>query len=214
MSNLRSMIPALCATCSLSTGAFAQSRPNLIFILTDDQGVDAIQWPVEPVDADMVTPTLYALASQGVSFSNCRVNPNCSPTRGCLMTGRSALDTGVCGVLGRHVGDNNGTDVRIAGAKAKNTLYERGIHVPLFVMGEGVPGDPQGPIIDDRPVTHVDMFETICDIVDCGPLAASVASLRTTGRRFVLIGPGAPPRRSRTIASCAANCPCRSSLGP
>lgn len=47
-------------------------------------------------------PNLFAMAQQGVSFTRCRVNPNCSPTRAALMTGRSALDTGVVGVIGRY----------------------------------------------------------------------------------------------------------------
>lgn len=104
---LRGMtLAALAVNCSLTASALAQNRPNLIFILTDDQGVDAIQWPLNTGHPSVQTPTMNALAAQGVSFANCRVNPNCSPTRACLMTGRYAIDTGVCGVLGRYIGEN------------------------------------------------------------------------------------------------------------
>lgn len=97
------MLAALAVNCSLTLSAIAQDKPNLIFILTDDQGLDAIQWPPDTRGSEWVrTPTLNALAVQGVSFTNFRVNPNCSPTRAALMTGRSACDTGVNGVLSRY----------------------------------------------------------------------------------------------------------------
>lgn len=85
--------------CASST--LAQSRPNLIFIITDDQGIDAIEGPHWPGAPNISTPTLRRMAEQGVSFTNCRMNPNCSPTRAALMTGRSALQCGVPGVVGR-----------------------------------------------------------------------------------------------------------------
>lgn len=96
------MLAALALNCSFAVSAFAQDGPNLIFILTDDQGVESIDGPYWSNAMGCTTPTLAALARQGVSFTNCRVNPNCSPTRACLMTGRSALDTGVNGVLTRY----------------------------------------------------------------------------------------------------------------
>ncbi len=88
---------SMCASVALAQ----QNRPNLIFILTDDQGVDAIQGPHWQSNSNIATPTLNRLAEQGVSFTNCRMNPNCSPTRAALMTGRSALTAGVPGVIGR-----------------------------------------------------------------------------------------------------------------
>lgn len=86
--------------------ALGQTQPNLVFILADDFGVESIAGPYWGNEMGCITPTLDALAQQGVSFTNCRVNPNCSPTRACLMTGRYALDTGVNGVLGRYAGTN------------------------------------------------------------------------------------------------------------
>ncbi|MCL4197221.1 MAG: sulfatase-like hydrolase/transferase [Phycisphaerales bacterium] len=99
------MLAALALNCSFVVSALAQDGPNLIFILTDDQGVESIDGPYWSNAMGCTTPTLAALARQGVSFTNCRVNPNCSPTRACLMTGRSALDTGVNGVLTRYASD-------------------------------------------------------------------------------------------------------------
>ncbi len=82
-----------------ATGAFGQNLPNIIFIVTDDQGVDAIQGANWPNDILCHTPVIAALASQGRVFENTRVNPLCSPSRATLMTGRSALRTGVTNVI-------------------------------------------------------------------------------------------------------------------
>ena len=100
------VVAALSLSCLFGSTALAQDGPNLIFILTDDQGVESIEGPYWSNEMGCFTPTLSALAAQGVSFTNCRVNPNCSPTRACLMTGRLACETGVNGVLGRYVGDD------------------------------------------------------------------------------------------------------------
>ena len=89
---------------ALASSAAAQTQPNLIFILTDDMGTESIEGTYWGNEMGCIAPTLAALADQGVSFTSCRVNPNCSPTRAALMTGRSALDTGVNGVLGRYAG--------------------------------------------------------------------------------------------------------------
>lgn len=78
-----------------ATGVRAQSPPNLIFILSDDQGIDAVQGADWPNQLNCHTPQLANLAQQGCSFTTVRVNPLCSPTRACLMTGRSANETGI-----------------------------------------------------------------------------------------------------------------------
>jgi len=74
---------------------FGQEQPNIIFILTDDQGIDAVQGANWPNDLQCYTPVIATLSSRGRVFGNTRVNPVCSPSRATLMTGRSALRTGV-----------------------------------------------------------------------------------------------------------------------
>ncbi len=100
----RSLISAAACGCIALPALAQQEPPNLIFILTDDMGLEAIQWPGDEGNRHprIFTTNLNAMAQQGVSFRRCRVNPNCSPTRACLMTGRSALDNGVVGVIGRY----------------------------------------------------------------------------------------------------------------
>ncbi len=80
-----------------------RSRPNLVFIVTDDQGIDAIQGKAWPNDLNCITPNLDRLSSQGRIFGHARSNPLCSPTRACLMTGRAALQTGVVTALGPNL---------------------------------------------------------------------------------------------------------------
>lgn len=59
------------------------SRPNLLFLITDQQRADTI----EPQTACQ-TPNLDRLAAGGTRFSRCyTVNPICSPVRASLMTG-------------------------------------------------------------------------------------------------------------------------------
>ncbi|MBL1216167.1 MAG: hypothetical protein D8M59_01580 [Planctomycetes bacterium] len=89
--------------CALAGSARAD-LPNLVFILSDDQGIDAIEGANWPNDLNCRTPNLAKLATEGRVFSNCRANPFCSPTRAGLMTGRSALRTGVIGNVRRKDG--------------------------------------------------------------------------------------------------------------
>ena len=70
-------------------------RPNVILIMTDDQGIGDFSIMGNPV---LQTPNLDKLATGGVRMTHFYVSPVCTPTRACLMTGRynyrtRALDT-------------------------------------------------------------------------------------------------------------------------
>ncbi len=85
------------AWCCLSTLAIpydsvAGKRPNILFILTDDQGYGDISAHGNPV---LKTPNLDKLRSEGVRFTDFHVSPTCSPTRSALMTGRHEFKNGV-----------------------------------------------------------------------------------------------------------------------
>ena len=61
------------------------SRPNLIFIITDQQRFDTI---AAHGYSQVNTPNLDRLAREGVSFTNCHVTaPSCAPSRASLFTG-------------------------------------------------------------------------------------------------------------------------------
>ena len=70
-----------------------ESRPNIIFILTDQQRFDTIRSLGFPY---METPNLDRLVNEGVTFSNCFVTaPSCAPARASLFTGHYPHTTGV-----------------------------------------------------------------------------------------------------------------------
>ena len=62
-----------------------KKRPNLLFILTDDQGAWAMHCAG---NTDLHTPNLDRLAAQGTRFENffC-ASPVCSPARASILTG-------------------------------------------------------------------------------------------------------------------------------
>jgi len=67
------------------------SRPNIVFILADDLGYTDIA----PYGSEVNTPTLSALAEQGVRFTNYHTAANCAPARAMLLTG---VDNHLAGV--------------------------------------------------------------------------------------------------------------------
>lgn len=77
----------------LSGGALAApAKPNIILIITDDQGYPPIGRHGHPW---IKTPHLDALHDRSARFTRFLVSPTCSPTRAALMTGRHSLKNGV-----------------------------------------------------------------------------------------------------------------------
>ncbi len=71
--------------------ADAPAKPNIIFILADDLGLDGVG--CYGSDAHK-TPQIDKLAASGTRFETCYATPLCGPTRCVLMTGRYAFRTG------------------------------------------------------------------------------------------------------------------------
>jgi arylsulfatase A-like enzyme len=135
-------------------------RPNVIVIMTDDQGYGDFGVTGNPV---IRTPHIDAMAKRSARMSNFYVSPVCSPTRACLMTGRynyrtRCIDTYVgrsmmepqettiaealkeagyaTGIFGKwHLGDNY--PMRPMDQGFEQVLVHRG-------GGIGQPGDPVG----------------------------------------------------------------------
>jgi arylsulfatase len=68
------------------------ARPNVVFILTDDQGYGDLSCHGNPI---LKTPNIDRLHAEGVRFRDFHVSPTCSPTRAALMTGRHEFKNGV-----------------------------------------------------------------------------------------------------------------------
>lgn len=80
---------------TLNVIAFAQKQPNVVLILTDDQGwgdlsLHGNRW--------LETPHLDRLARSGKEFTHCYASPLCAPSRASILTGRYHLNTGVLSV--------------------------------------------------------------------------------------------------------------------
>jgi len=60
------------------------SRPNVLVILTDDQGFGDCSFYGNPV---LQTPHMDAIAREGISFDQFHVTPMCAPTRGAFFSG-------------------------------------------------------------------------------------------------------------------------------
>lgn len=73
----------------------APKRPNVVLIMTDDQGYGDLGWAGNPI---VQTPNIDRLATHSAILKSFYVSPVCTPTRASLMTGRynyrtRAIDT-------------------------------------------------------------------------------------------------------------------------
>ena len=86
---------ALAALAAALTYSAAARAPNVIVVMTDDQGYGDLSAHGNPV---LKTPALDQLHNESVRFTDFHVAPMCTPTRGQLMTGRDALANGAMNV--------------------------------------------------------------------------------------------------------------------
>ena len=94
-------------------------RPNVILVMTDDQGYGDFSCHGNPV---VNTPFIDNLYNESIRFTDFHVAPMCAPTRGQLMTGRDALCNGAYNVF--------------AGKSFPRSSYKQ----PRIRKGNGIPG--------------------------------------------------------------------------
>jgi arylsulfatase len=82
----------LTLVCNVAPAAESAQRPNIILVMTDDQGYGDLSFHGNPI---LKTPNLDSFARQSVRFTDFHVSPTCAPTRASLMTGRHEFRSGV-----------------------------------------------------------------------------------------------------------------------
>jgi arylsulfatase A-like enzyme len=147
---------AVAATRAAAVPESPAERPNVILVLTDDQGYGDLSCHGNPV---LKTPYLDKLHRESIRLTDFHVAPMCAPTRGELLTGRDALRNGahcVCsgrtflrqgiptmaeifaqsgyrtGIFGKwHLGDNY-----------PHRPQDRGFQEALYHLGWGITSTP------------------------------------------------------------------------
>lgn len=139
MNTLRALLATVLGMAALVTLLHGQdaSPPNVILILTDDQGYGDVGVYGNPV---LETPTMDRLAAEGLQLTDFHVDPHCAPTRAALMTGRYSTRTGVWHTVGpRHLLARD--EVTMAEVFAANG-YRTGM-VSKWHLGDVYPFRPQ-----------------------------------------------------------------------
>lgn len=127
---------------SCSKSQLDNSLPNIVIILTDDQGWGDIGSHGNP---SIDTPNLDELAEAGTRFDRFFVSPVCAPTRASLLTGRDHLRTGTQWVT--YGLENMRAEEITFGEVFKEAGYETGLF-GKWHNGSHYPMDPNGQGFD------------------------------------------------------------------
>jgi arylsulfatase A len=83
-------------SCVVSAAEITGTKPNVVFILADDLGVECLS---AYGGTSHKTPNIDRLAKEGMRFTKSFSHPFCSPSRGSLLTGRYPFQNGLKVVL-------------------------------------------------------------------------------------------------------------------
>ena len=103
MMSLRSFpVLLLCSLC-ICISAFAQSdRPNILLIVSDDQGYNDLGL----INSEIITPNLDRLAREGTRLTSFYVAwPACTPSRGAFLSGRYPQRNGIYDMIRNEAPD-------------------------------------------------------------------------------------------------------------
>lgn len=90
--NMRALCLLVLAVALLAPQALLAKAPNIVLVITDDQGYGDLSCHGNPV---LKTPHLDALHAESVRLTDYHVAPTCAPTRSALITGHWTNRTGV-----------------------------------------------------------------------------------------------------------------------
>ncbi|HVX14351.1 MAG TPA: arylsulfatase [Pirellulales bacterium] len=86
------LLAVLVGPASVACAGIAESRPNIVLIVSDDQGYGDLGRHGNPL---IRTPNLDRMYDESIRFADFHVSPTCAPTRASLMTGRHEFKNGV-----------------------------------------------------------------------------------------------------------------------
>ena len=121
----------------------ANDEPNVLLIITDDQGYGDFSIHGNP---HLQTPHIDKLAETGVRFDRFYVNSFCAPTRAALLTGRWPLRTGCHGVTHNREAMS---PAEVTIAEALHPAGYRSACIGKWHNGEQYPFTPQGQGFDE-----------------------------------------------------------------
>src|SRR5579862_1213744 len=130
----------LASTLAPAAVGASDRRPNVVFVLSDDQGYGDLSLHGNPI---LKTSNLDRIAQEGAQFSDYHVNPVCSPTRSSLLTGRYYYRTGVVDTfLGRSMMYPDEVTIAeiLKGAGYRTGIFGKwhlGDHYPMRAMDQG-----------------------------------------------------------------------------
>ncbi|MFT5095160.1 MAG: arylsulfatase A-like enzyme [Porticoccaceae bacterium] len=143
----------------------AADKPNILFVLTDDQG----WWDLGlRGNKDIDTPVLDQFSREGVDFTRFYAAPVCAPTRAGLMTGRYCFRTGLYNT--RFGGDTLGINEVTIAQMLKQAGYRTGCF-GKWHLGKYAPYQPHNRGFDEflgHYHGHIDEYDYPDQIVHNG----------------------------------------------
>ncbi len=135
--------PSLAAAFAPRAERRTRSKPNVVLIMTDDQGYGDLSCHGNPI---LKTPNLDRLASQSVRLDDYHAAPYCVPSRASLLTGRYADRTGVHNMVAPDWIARG--DEFMMGTPFKNAGYATGMF-GKWHLGDNYPFGPECHDFDD-----------------------------------------------------------------
>ncbi|WDQ15891.1 arylsulfatase [Rhodopirellula sp. P2] len=140
--------------------AESNERPNIVLVMTDDQGYGDFSFNGNPF---IQTPAIDQLASQSVQLTDFHVAPMCTPTRGQLLSGLDAFRNAAINVssgrtLLRH-------DLKTMANVFQDAAYQTGIF-GKWHLGDNYPFRPEDRGFDETlwfPSSHINSVPDFWD---------------------------------------------------
>src|SRR5262249_46844010 len=89
-----SLLAAAAIICAVTPTKAQENKPNIVFMLVDNLGYGELGVYGGGILRGAPTPRIDNLASEGMRLLNFNVEPQCTPSRSALMTGRFPIRSG------------------------------------------------------------------------------------------------------------------------